>query len=334
MNIMSVKVNEHFIQLAKDTFQIESQGIEQLAQKFSSDQFQQSFTSAIELLLQCRGRIVVSGIGKSGHIAKKIASTFASTGSPAFFVHPAEASHGDLGMVQQEDVFLALSYSGETAELLTIVPLVKRMGAKLIALTGNPQSRLAELADVHLNVSVAQEACPLNLAPTTSTTASLVMGDALAVVLLDAKNFNVDDFAKSHPGGNLGKRLLTYVRDVMRSGDDIPITHIDAPLKNALIEISKKRLGMTVIVNDQQEVLGIFTDGDLRRLLERTLDLEAVKLKDVMTKNPKTSLPNILVASAVEMMDRLKINHLIVVSPEGKLEGALNIHDLLTLKII
>ena len=328
------KVNEHYIQLAKDTLEIESQGIHQLLDKFSDATFQQSFTKAISLLLECNGRIVVSGIGKSGHIANKIAATFASTGSPAFFVHPAEASHGDLGMVQQTDVFLALSYSGETTELLTIVPLVKRMGAKLIAMTGNPHSKLAELADVHLDVSVAKEACPLNLAPTTSTTVSLVMGDALAVVLLDAKNFSADDFARSHPGGSLGKRLLTYVKDVMRSGDDVPKTSIQAPLKEALLEISKKRLGMTVIVDESNQVLGIFTDGDLRRLLEKTLDLESVQLKDVITKNPKTTSKNILVAQAVEMMERFRINHLIVVDDNGQLEGALNLHDLLASKII
>jgi arabinose-5-phosphate isomerase len=237
-------------------------------------------------------------------------------------------------MVQKDDVFLALSYSGESAELLTIVPIIKRMGAKLIAMTGAPNSKLAELADVHLDVSVDKEACPLNLAPTTSTTVSLVMGDALAVVLLDAKNFSADDFARSHPGGSLGKRLLTHVRDVMRFGEDVPKTKINAPLKEALIEISKKRLGMTVIIDDQDQVLGIFTDGDLRRLLEKTLDLENIHLCDVMTKNPKTISKEILVAQAVETMERFRINHLIVISPEGKLEGALNLHDLLASKII
>ncbi|MEI7427752.1 MAG: KpsF/GutQ family sugar-phosphate isomerase [Betaproteobacteria bacterium] len=328
------KVNEHYIQLAKDTLDIETQGINQLFDKFADLQFQQSFTQAVELLLHCQGRLVVSGIGKSGHIANKIAATFSSTGSPAFFVHPAEASHGDLGMIQKEDVFLALSYSGETAELLTIVPLIKRMGAKFIAMTGNPHSKLAEFADVHLDVSVAKEACPLNLAPTTSTTVSLVMGDALAVVLLDTKNFSADDFARSHPGGSLGKRLLTHVRDVMRSGDDVPKTHIKAPLKDALIEISKKRLGMTVIVDSADQVLGIFTDGDLRRLLEKTRDLDSIDLKDVMTSNPKTISKNILAAEAAQMMERFRINHLIVVSENGTIEGALNLHDLLASKII
>jgi arabinose-5-phosphate isomerase len=328
------KVREKYIQLAKDTLDIENKGIHQLYEKFSESSFQKSFTNAIELLLHCKGRIVVSGIGKSGHIGNKIAATFASTGSPAFFVHPAEASHGDLGMVQKDDVFLAISYSGETAELLRIVPLVKRMGAKLIAMTGNPQSKLAELSDAHLDVSIEKEACPLNLAPTTSTTVSLVMGDALAVVLLDTKNFSADDFARSHPGGSLGQRLLTHVRDVMRVGEDVPKTNINAPLKEALIEISKKRLGMTVIVNETNQVLGIFTDGDLRRLLEKTLDLESVQLKDVITKNPKTTSKNILVAQAVEMMERFRINHLVIATEDGQLEGALNLHDLLTSKII
>ena len=328
------KVREKYIQLAKDTLDIENKGIHQLYEKFSESSFQKSFTDAIELLLHCKGRIVVSGIGKSGHIGNKIAATFASTGSPAFFVHPAEASHGDLGMVQKDDVFLAISYSGETAELLRIVPLIKRMGAKLIAMTGNPKSKLAELSDAHLDVSIEKEACPLNLAPTTSTTVSLVMGDALAVVLLDTKNFSADDFARSHPGGSLGQRLLTHVRDVMRVGEDVPRTNINAPLKEALIEISKKRLGMTVIVNETNQVLGIFTDGDLRRLLEKTLDLESVQLKDVITKNPKTISKNILVAQAVEMMERFRINHLVIATEDGQLEGALNLHDLLTSKII
>ena len=328
------KVREKYIQLAKDTLDLENKGIHQLYEKFSESSFQKSFTDAIELLLHCKGRIVVSGIGKSGHIGNKIAATFASTGSPAFFVHPAEASHGDLGMVQKDDVFLAISYSGETAELLRIVPLIKRMGAKLIAMTGNPKSKLAELSDAHLDVSIEKEACPLNLAPTTSTTVSLVMGDALAVVLLDTKNFSADDFARSHPGGSLGQRLLTHVRDVMRVGEDVPRTNINAPLKEALIEISKKRLGMTVIVNETNQVLGIFTDGDLRRLLEKTLDLESVQLKDVITKNPKTTSKNILVAQAVEMMERFRINHLVIATEDGQLEGALNLHDLLTSKII
>ena len=328
------KVREKYIQLAKDTLDIENKGIHQLYEKFSESSFQKSFTDAIELLLHCKGRIVVSGIGKSGHIGNKIAATFASTGSPAFFVHPAEASHGDLGMVQKDDVFLAISYSGETAELLRIVPLIKRMGAKLIAMTGNPKSKLAELSDAHLDVSIEKEACPLNLAPTTSTTVSLVMGDALAVVLLDTKNFSADDFARSHPGGSLGQRLLTHVRDVLRVGEDVPRTNINAPLKEALIEISKKRLGMTVIVNETNQVLGIFTDGDLRRLLEKTLDLESVQLKDVITKNPKTTSKNILVAQAVEMMERFRINHLVIATEDGQLEGALNLHDLLTSKII
>jgi arabinose-5-phosphate isomerase len=331
---MIEKDRARYIDLAKDTLKIESRGIHQLVERFDEPTFQHAFYDAVELLLNCQGRIVVSGIGKSGHIANKIAATFASTGTPAFFVHPAEASHGDLGMVQQPDVFLALSYSGETAELLTIVPLIKRMGAKLIAMTGFPNSTLAQLADVHLNVTVEKEACPLNLAPTTSTTVSLAMGDALAVVLLDIKNFGVDDFAKSHPGGSLGRRLLTHVRDVMRKDEEVPKTRMSAPLKDALLEISKKRLGMTVIVDANDQVQGIFTDGDLRRLLEKTMDLESIALKDVMTRDPKSVTKNILVAQAVEMMERFRINHLLVLDEAGKLEGALNLHDLLASKII
>jgi len=328
------KVNERYIHLAKDTLEIEGKGMNLLLSRFDDPNFQKVFSEAIELLLHCKGRIVVSGIGKSGHIANKIAATFASTGTPAFFVHPAEASHGDLGMIQHDDVFLALSYSGETAELLTIVPAIKRMGAKLIAMTGSEQSNLAELADVHLNVAIEKEACPLNLAPTTSTLVSLAMGDVLAVVLLDIKNFGIADFAKSHPGGNLGRRLLTHVKDVMRSGTEIPKTHINAPLKEALMEISRKRLGMTVIVDDREHVHGIFTDGDLRRLLEKTQDLGNITLEDVMTKHPQTVSKHILAAQAVEIMERLRINHLIVIDEEGKLNGALNLHDLLASKII
>lgn len=326
--------NEDYIELAQNALAIELQGIELLKKRLSSPSEANTFSRAIELLLKCPGRIIVSGIGKSGHIANKIAATFASTGSPSFFVHPAEASHGDLGMVTQDDIFMALSYSGETSELLTIVPLVKRLGVKLIALTGNPDSSLAKLADIHLNVAVEKEACPLNLAPTASTTATLALCDAIAVVLLDARNFKEDDFARSHPGGNLGRRLLTHVRDVMRTGDQIPTTNIDAPLKEALLEISKKRLGMTVIIDENKFVKGIFTDGDLRRMLENTLQLENIQLRDVMTNAPKSISKNVLAVEAVEMMDRLRINQLVVVDEHGRLEGALNMHDLLASKII
>jgi len=331
---MIFEQSEHFTDLAKNTLEIESQGIQLLKDRFDNPDQRSAFLHAVDLLMHCKGRIVVSGIGKSGHIARKIAATFASTGSPAFFVHPAEASHGDLGMVQSEDVFLALSYSGEASELMTIVPLIKRMGAKLIAITGKPESSLAKFADVHLNVAIQKEACPLNLAPTTSTTVTLAMGDALAVVLLDAKNFQASDFALSHPGGSLGKRLLTLVKDIMHSGDDIPKNTITDSFKDLLLEMSKKRLGMTIITDTNQTILGVFTDGDLRRLLEKTLQLESIQVKDVITLQPKTVSQDILAAEALEIMERHRINQLIVVDQDNKLVGALNMHDLLTNKIL
>lgn len=328
------KLNVRSVELAKNTLEIESLAIEQLRKNLDQTDSALSFSKAIHLLLACKGRIVVSGMGKSGHIAKKIAATFASTGSPAFFVHPAEASHGDLGMVQPDDVFVAFSNSGETAELLTIVPLIKRTGAKLISLTGAPESTLARFSDVHLNVSVQREACPLNLAPTASTTASLAMGDALAVALLDARGFREEDFARSHPGGSLGRKLLTHVSDVMRQGESVPKTINSASIKQALLEITAKRLGMTVVVNENDKVLGIFTDGDLRRLLEKTSNLDEVNLEKVMTANPRTISPEMLAAEAVEMMERFRINQLVVVDNAGKLVGALNMHDLFAAKII
>lgn len=328
------KVKDRLIELAKKTLEIEGAAIQKLRNNLDSEESAHAFTQAIELFLQCKGRIVVSGMGKSGHIAKKVAATFASTGSPAFFVHPAEASHGDLGMIHHDDVVVAFSNSGETVELLTIVPLIKRTGAKLIALTGNPSSTLAELADIHLNVSVEKEACPLNLAPTASTTASLAMGDALAVALLDARGFREEDFARSHPGGSLGRKLLTHVRDVMRTGDQIPKTIEGSSIKQALLEITAKRLGMTVVISKENKVLGIFTDGDLRRLLEKTSNLDELHLADVMTPNPRVISPDVLAAQAVEMMERFRINQLVVADKEGRLLGALNMHDLFAAKIL
>lgn len=328
------KLNVRSVELAKNTLEIEGLAIEQLRKNLDQADSALSFSKAIDILLSCKGRIVVSGMGKSGHIAKKIAATFASTGSPAFFVHPAEASHGDLGMVQHDDVFVAFSNSGETAELLTIVPLIKRTGAKLISLTGAPESTLARFSDVHLNVAVQREACPLNLAPTASTTASLAMGDALAVALLDARGFREEDFARSHPGGSLGRKLLTHVSDVMRQGDSVPKTLNSASIKQALLEITAKRLGMTVVVDPSDKVLGIFTDGDLRRLLEKTSNLDEIQLEKAMTANPRTISPEMLAAEAVEMMDRFRINQLVVVDNSGKLLGALNMHDLFAAKII
>jgi arabinose-5-phosphate isomerase len=289
---------------------------------------------AVDLLHDCKGRIVVSGIGKSGHIARKIAATFASTGSPAFFVHPAEASHGDLGMVTRDDVFVALSNSGETDELLTIVPIVKRTGAKLIALTGAPHSSLAKLADAHLDTSVEKEACPLNLAPTTSTTAALAMGDALAVALLDARGFQAEDFQRSHPGGRLGRKQLMHVSEVMRSFDETPKISISASLQDALLEMTAKRMGMVVTFDERNQVVGIFTDGDLRRLLEKSTNLDGLILKNAITSAPRTIPPDLLAEEAIEMMEKHRINHLVVTDASGVLLGALNLHDLFAAKVI
>jgi arabinose-5-phosphate isomerase len=277
---------------------------------------------------------VVSGIGKSGHIASKLAATLASTGTPAFFVHPADASHGDLGMIMADDVFIALSYSGETEELVSIIPLIKRTGAQLIAFTGRAESSLAQLADVHLDAHVEREACPHNLAPTTSTTATLALGDALAVAVLDARGFSAEDFARSHPGGMLGRRLLTYVRDVMRSGEQVPQVSQDASVHDALFEITSKRMGMTAVVDQQGRVQGIFTDGDLRRVLERNSDFRTLRIAEVMTRAPRTIGPEQLAMGAVELMERHRINQMLVVDENGLLIGALNTHDLLTAKVI
>ena len=317
------------LDLARKVLVIEADAVSALASRID-----QSFLAALDLLLSCRGRVVVSGMGKSGHIARKIASTMASTGTPAFFVHPAEASHGDLGMIMREDVVVALSYSGESDELLTIIPLIKRQGAKLIAITGNDGSALAKEADVCLDARVSQEACPLNLAPTASTTAALALGDALAIALLDARGFGADDFARSHPGGSLGRRLLTHVSDVMRTGEDVPQVAENASLVDALREMSRKRMGMTAILDRSRRIVGIFTDGDLRRALERSSDLRAAALPDVMTRNPRTIQADKLAVEAVEMMERHKINQLLVVDDQGGLTGALNMHDLFRAKVI
>ena len=294
----------------------------------------EAFAQACEIVLACPGRVVVSGIGKSGHVARKIAATLASTGTPSFFVHPAEASHGDLGMITRDDVLLALSNSGATEELLAIVPLVKRRGARLIAMTGNPDSALARLADVHLDAAVEREACPLNLAPTASTTVSLALGDALAVALLDARGFGPEDFANSHPGGALGRRLLTHVADVMRTGDAIPSVPANAPLTRAILEITRKRMGMTAVLGDDGSVRGIFTDGDLRRLLERDGDIRALSVGEVMTPSPATIGPAALAAEAVRRMEDRRISQLLVVGDDGRLVGAVHIHDLLAAKVV
>jgi arabinose-5-phosphate isomerase len=292
------------------------------------------FARACELMLACRGRVVVSGMGKSGHVARKIAATLASTGTPSFFMHPAEASHGDLGMVTRDDVLLALSNSGATEELLAIVPMVRRRGAGLIAMTGSASSPLASLADVHLDASVEREACPLNLAPTASTTAALALGDALAVALLDARGFGPEDFASSHPGGSLGRRLLTHVADVMRTGDALPVVPGDASLVAAVLEITRKRMGMTAVLDDERRLLGVFTDGDLRRLLERDGDIRGLGVAQVMTRTPATIAPNALAVEAVRIMEDRRINQLLVVDAAGRLAGALHIHDLLAAKVV
>lgn len=327
---MIAKINDdRALALARDVLDIEADAVRALR-----DQLNGTFVEAVALLLGCRGRVVVSGIGKSGHIARKIAATLASTGTPAFFVHPAEASHGDLGMVTEDDVFIGISYSGESEELVAILPLVKRIGAKLIAMTGRPDSRLGQLADVNLNAAVAKEACPLNLAPTASTTAALALGDALAVAVLDARGFGSDDFARSHPGGALGRRLLTYVRDVMRTGDEVPYVGLDATLADALFQITAKRMGMTAVIDPDRKVVGIFTDGDLRRVLERDGDFRKLPIADVMTRQPRTIGADHLAVEAVELMERHRINQMLVTDANGALIGALNMHDLFSKKVI
>ena len=317
--------------LARDTLDIEADAIRAAHLRLATDD---SVGRAVAMLLQCGGRVVVSGIGKSGHIARKIAATLASTGTPAMFVHPAEAAHGDLGMVTEQDAFIAISNSGETSELMSILPIVKRMGAPLIAMTGKPQSSLALLADVHLDVSVAKEACPLNLAPTASTTVTLAMGDALAVALLDARGFKEEDFARSHPGGALGRRLLTHVRDVMRSGAAVPAVTADVSLSSALLEITQKGMGMTAIVDADGRPLGVFTDGDLRRLIERVQDFSKVVIRDVMHTSPRRVNPEQLAVDAVAIMEEFRINQMLVVDADGILVGALHIHDLTRAKVI
>lgn len=320
---------EHLLALARQVLDIEADAL-----RTTSSRLDAGFADAVHLILACSGRVVVSGMGKSGHIGGKIAATLASTGTPAFFMHPGEASHGDLGMITHNDVVLALSNSGESNEIVCIVPLIKRRGAKLIAMTGNPHSTLAREADAHLNAAVDKEACPLNLAPTASTTAALALGDALAVALLDARGFSADDFARSHPGGSLGRRLLVHVRDVMHSGDELPKIDRDASLKIALLEMTKKGLGMTAVVDAAGKVAGVFTDGDLRRALEHALDLQQARVTDLMTPNPKTIGADELAVAAVEKMDTLKINGLLVVDADNTLVGALNMHDLLKAGVV
>ncbi|MGH8041161.1 MAG: KpsF/GutQ family sugar-phosphate isomerase [Rudaea sp.] len=294
-----------------------------------------NFLRACQLMFNCPGRVVVSGMGKSGHIARKIAATLASTGTPAFFVHPGEASHGDLGMITHKDVVLALSNSGETDELLTILPVIKRQGIPLVAMTGNPNSSLAAMCDVHLDASVPAEACPLNLAPTASTTAALVMGDALAIALLEARGFTDEDFARSHPAGQLGRRLLLHIADVMHAGDAIPRVTASASLPEALMEMTRKGLGMTAITDAQDRLLGVFTDGDLRRAVDnRTIDLRTTSVTALMTEQPKTIGADKLAVEAARLMEAHKIHALLVVNADNRVVGALNIHDLLRARVV
>jgi len=314
---------------ARRTLQIESQGLLDLSARLDD-----SFTQVVDLLLACRGRVVVSGIGKTGHIARKIAATLASTGTPAFFVHAAEAVHGDLGMITRDDVLIAISYSGSGEELLTILPVVRRMGAGLVAITGNPQSELARQADIHLDASVAQEACPLNLAPTASTTAALALGDALAVACLEARGFGPQDFARSHPGGALGRRLLTHVRDVMRQGSALPIVMADTPVSQALEVMSAKGMGMTVVTDAQHRPLGIFTDGDLRRPIARHGDIRSLTVEAGMTRSPRSINPEALAVEAARQMDEQRLNHMLVMDNDGALVGALHMHDLMAAKVV
>lgn len=327
--LQEISADKRPVELAKEILLIEARAIEAMALRLD-----EQFTRAVTLILQCQGRVVVSGMGKSGHIAHKIASTLASTGSPAFFMHPAEASHGDLGMIMQDDVVIALSNSGESSELLAIVPLLKRMGARLISMTGNARSSLAAQSDVHLDAYVAQEACPLGLAPTASTTAMLAMGDALAVTVLDVRGFSAEDFARSHPGGSLGRKLLIRIQDIMRQGDAIPRVGANAPLKDGLLEMSRKGLGLTAVVDAANDPLGVFTDGDLRRAFENGVNIDATVMRDVMHTNPRFISPDQLAVDAVAVMEERKINALLVVDSEGKLVGALNMHDLLMAKVV
>ena len=315
---------KNFKQLAKNVIKIEQQAIAELSQFIDDD-----FVKACELMFNCRGRVIVIGMGKSGHIGGKIAATLASTGTPSFFVHPGEASHGDLGMITLDDVVLTISNSGETGEVLAIIPVLKRIGAKLIAMTGNPDSTLAKLADTHVYVKVSQEACPLGLAPTSSTTATLVMGDALAVALLNARCFTADDFALSHPGGSLGKRLLLRLGDIMHKGDRLPTVSEDAKIKDALVEMSLKGLGMTAIVDQGNNLIGLFTDGDLRRILDAQVDIHQDSITSVMTKKPYVAKQDMLAAEALKIMEDKKINGLIIVDDINRPVGAMNMHDLL-----
>lgn len=321
--------SEALQQMGRRVLEIERDALADLIPRIDGD-----FARACELMIACTGRVVVTGMGKSGHIGGKIAATLASTGTPSFFVHPGEASHGDLGMITRADVVLAMSNSGETAEIVTILPLIKRLGVPLIAMTGKPASTLAKSADVHLDVSVAQEACPLNLAPTASTTATLAMGDALAVAMLEARGFTPEDFAMSHPGGTLGRRLLLKINDLMHTNEQLPKVRPGTPLTAALLEMTRKGLGLTAIVDEQDHVIGVYTDGDLRRTLEHGMDLRTASIDDVMTRGGKSAKPEWLAAEAVHLMETHKITALLVTDEQQKLVGVIHMHDLLRAGVV
>lgn len=312
-----------YIARARRVLEIEARAVADLAPRLD-----EGFARACQLCLDCQGRVVVTGMGKSGHVAGKIAATLASTGTPAFFVHPGEASHGDLGMITPKDIVVAVSNSGETAEIITILPLLKRLGIALITMTGNPRSTLGSAAAALLDTGVREEACPLNLAPTASTTAALAMGDALAVALLESRGFTQEDFARAHPGGALGRRLLLRVQDVMHTGAGVPTVGPESTLATGLLEMSRKGLGMTAVTGPDGRVLGVFTDGDLRRTLDRAVDVHATAMHEVMTPHGKSIEPDALAAEAVRLMEKHKITALLVTDPEGRLVGALNVHDL------
>ena len=320
---------EKFIALGKAVIETEQMALKELI-----DRIDDKFVIACDLLLRCEGRIVVTGMGKSGHIGNKIAATLASTGTPAFFVHPGEASHGDLGMITNKDVMMLLSNSGETDEIVALLPVIKRLNTPMISLTGKTNSTLAKIATVNIDISVSKEACPLGLAPTSSTTATLAMGDAISIALLEARGFNKDDFALSHTGGILGRRLLLHVSDIMHADDEIPKVTESALLSDALIEMTQKGLGVTTIVNDNNEILGVFTDGDLRRTLDSKVDINTCLVKDIMTKNGKNIKANSLAASALALMEEHSINALVVVDEQEKLVGILNMHDLLRARVV
>jgi arabinose-5-phosphate isomerase len=321
--------DDNLLSLGLAVVQLEAEAVAALAPRIDIN-----FATACRLMFSCRGRVIVTGMGKSGHIAGKIAATLASTGTPAFYVHPGEASHGDLGMITGQDVVLALSNSGETEEIVKILPLIKRLGVPFIALTGHPESTLAAFATTHINVGVEQEACPLGLAPTSSTTAALVMGDALAVSLLEARGFTRDDFALSHPGGSLGRRLLLHVSELMHSDDELPLVGKDDSVKDALIEMTAKKLGMTAVVDSANRLVGIFTDGDLRRMLNNNRDIHTTPVGEVMTANCTVIQPEVLAEEAMQTMERKKINALIVVDDELRVVGAINMHDLIRAGIV